>query len=301
MNNPDQTSRQGNPRPGYRLAAVSFLNTIPLLEGLDGRPGVVLDRDLPSALAGRLAAGQADAALAPVAEILAGRTGGILCPVGIACDGAVDSVMLFCAGEPGDLRRVFVDRGSRSSVALLRILLAERHGTQPDCVPVEPRPGMALEPGEGALIIGDRCFAQQALLKRENPHGLAGHDLGAMWKDLTGLPFVFAAWTAAPDLPRRAGARAVAELGALLTAARDRGLARLEEIAAEQAAAGRLGAGGEASAEAIAYYYRHSLRFVLDGACRRGMDRFASLAVKHGIIPDAAPLVWLNNGAAHAQ
>ncbi len=301
MNNPNKRMRQGIPRREFRLAAVSFLNTIPLLDGLDGQVGVTLDRDLPSALAGRLVAGAADAGLVPVAEILAGRTGGILCPTGIACDGAVDSVMLFCAEDPGRLRRVLVDRGSRSSVALLRVLLAERHGAAPDCVPVEPRPGMALEPGEGALIIGDRCFAQQARLKRENPRGLVGFDLGAMWKELTGLPFVFAAWAAAPDLERRAGGGAVDELGSLLTAARDRGLSRLEEIAAEQAAAGRLGVGGEASAAAIAYYYRHSLRFVLDDPCRRGMDRFATLAVKHGIIPDAAPVIWLNDGASHVQ
>lgn len=286
---------------GYRIAGVSFLNTIPLLEGLADRTGVCLDVDLPSRLAGRLQDGSADVALVPVAEILAGRTGGILSPSGIACDGAVDSVMLFAAADPGDLQRVFVDRGSRSSVALLRILLAELHHARPEFVEVEPRPGQRLDPGEGILIIGDRCFAQVAALNEDNPGNLIAHDLGAMWKNLTGLPFVFAAWAAAPDLVERRGLDEACALGALLTAARDRGLARLDEIAAEQAAAGRLGRGGEASAAAIAYYYRQSLRFVLDERARRGMERFRELAQIHEVIPAGPAPLWLCPGAEHAD
>ncbi|PJA76827.1 hypothetical protein CO151_01430 [bacterium CG_4_9_14_3_um_filter_65_15] len=288
-------------KSGYRIAAVSFLNTIPLLEGLADRTGVCLDVDLPSRLAGRLRDGSADAALVPVAEVLAGRTGGIISPTGIACDGPVDSVILFAPGDPGELNRVSVDRGSRSSVALLRILLTELHHVQPEFVEVEPRPGQRLDPGEGILIIGDRCFAQMAALKGENPGNLIAHDLGAMWKNLTGLPFVFAAWAAAPDLVARRGLDAACELGDLLTAARDRGLARLDEIAAEQAAAGRLGRGGEASPEAIAYYYRKSLRFVLDERARRGMERFRELARIHEVIPAGPAPLWLCRGAEHAD
>lgn len=285
----------------FYIAAVSFLNTIPLLEGLVDRTGVSLDVDLPSRLVEKLAVGSADAALVPVAEILAGRTGGILSPTGIACDGAVDSVMLFAAADPGDLQRVFVDRGSRSSVALLRILLTELHHARPEFVEVEPQPGQRLDPKDGILIIGDRCFAQQAALARGECAGQRVHDLGAMWKNLTGLPFVFAAWAAAPDLVERRGLDAACELGDLLTAARDRGLARLDEIAAEQAAAGRLGRGGEASAAAIAYYYRQSLRFVLDERARRGMLRFRELAQIHEVIPAGPAPLWLCGGADYAD
>jgi len=285
----------------HRIAAVSFLNTVPLLEGLAGQAGVSLELGLPSALAGRLATGKADAALVPVAEILSGRTGPILCPAGIACDGAVDSVMLFCCGDPAGLKRVRVDRGSRSSVALLRILLAELYGIRPEFEPCEPRPGMVPARQEGLLIIGDRCFGQLAALGAPGNPRVQAHDLGAMWRELTGLPFVFAAWAAAPSDVCRLDEAQLRALGGLLTAARDRGLRRLEGIATEQAARGRLGRGGEATAEAIVYYYRQSLRFVLDDRCRRGVEKFRTLALAHEALPATAGPVWLDQGAAHAE
>lgn len=271
-----------------RIAAVSFLNTIPLIEGLTAKPSphVDLTVDLPSRLAAQLADCAVDAALTPAVEILRGRTGGILSPSGIACDGPVDSVALFSPDPLQALRVVWTDRGSRTSAALLRVLLIELFGIRPEFKETEPVVGRRLGGGEGMLVIGDRCFAQARALAEGNPDNLRLHDLGAMWKDLTGLPFVFAAWAAAPDLGERLGQTEIARLCSLLTASRDYGMARLTELAQREGAAGKLGARGEAGPAAIAYYFRTSLRFVLGERELAGMRHFQEMCIVHGLAPD---------------
>jgi chorismate dehydratase len=276
----------------YRVAAVSFLNTLPLIDGLlSGRdPRVELTRALPSRLADELAHGRADVALLPTVEILEGRSGGLLAPgAGIACRGNVESVKLFASGGPEDLRRVRVDRGSRTSVALLRVLLAETWGIRPDFVAEEPVPGDLPVPGEGVLVIGDRCFAYEAAFRPAAPGPVTIIDLGGAWYDLTGSPFVFAAWVVAPDFVARAGAEGLAELGDLLDGALRDGYARRREIAAREAAAGRLGPGGEAKAAAISYYFERSLHFGLAEEDLAGMARFGEYCLKHGVLPSTAP------------
>ena len=276
----------------YRVAAVSFLNTLPLIERfLDGSdPRLTLTRALPALLADELASGRADVALLPVAEILRGRSGGLLAPgAGIACRGKVDSVKLFTTGDPGQLTRVRTDRGSRSSVALLQVLLAERWSCRPELIETEPVPGRLPESGEGVLVIGDRCFAYEKAFREAAPAGGRALDLGGLWFELTGLPFVFAAWAVAPDFVARAGAAGCRELAALLDEARADGRARCREIAAREAALGRLGPGGEATAAAITYYFERSLHFRLEEDDLAGIARFHELGLKHGVLPAGTP------------
>lgn len=268
-----------------RLAAVSFLNTIPLVEWFvcQDAPEVELDLRLPSRLASCLAAGTADAALLPVAEVLAGRSGGILPDACIAGIGAVDSVKLFSAGDLNAVERIAADRGSRSSVALLHILLAELIGRAPSCTEIEPKPGTAPRSGEAVLVIGDRCFAYENGLP--DVDSVQVFDLGAMWYKLTGTPFVFAVWAAAPGLTAKIGRAEINRLAALLNHARDHGLSVLPEIAAREAAAGRLGVGGVATAAAIEQYFRQSLHYTLGDAEMAGIRKFQELSIKHGLLP----------------
>jgi chorismate dehydratase len=276
----------------FRIAAVSFLNTLPLIEGLLQAPDpqATVARALPSRLAAELESGRADVALLPVAEILRGKSGGLLMPAaGIACRGDVDSVRLFTCDEPGDLVRVRADRGSRSSVALLDVLLAERWGVRPEFIETEPEPGRLPEQGEGVLVIGDRCFAYEKAFRAAAPAGGRIMDLGEAWFDLTGLPFVFAAWAVAPDLAERVGIDGCRELAGILNRALDHGLAHTAAIAAREAAAGRLGPGGEATAAAIAYYFERSLHFRLGDDDLAGIERFRQLAIKHGVMPAGTP------------
>jgi chorismate dehydratase len=277
----------------YRVAAVSFLNALPLIDRFlrHEEPKVELSRELPSRLAGLLSEDRADVALLPVVEVLAGVSPGILPGSGIACRGPVDSVKLFVHGDLGGIQRLRTDRGSRSSVALARVLLAEVHGVRPELVEVEPVPGALPEPGEASLVIGDRCLAFEAPFRRGL--GAAGTvlDLGGAWFELTGLPFVFAAWAPARAFVDRATAADLAELTSLLTAAREDGWAHRREIAVREAALGRLGRGGEATAAAITYYFEQSLRYRLEDADLAGVARFRELGIEHGVLPaGTAPL-----------
>jgi len=274
----------------YRVAAVSFLNAIPLIDWFEqsGNDRVALSRALPSRLGDMLAAGEADVALLPVVEIFRGASGGMLPGTGIACRGDVDTVKMFHRGDPAQLTSVAVDRGSRTSVALLRILLEEQFGIRPEFSEIEPRPGWRPTEGQGALIIGDRCFEYEKDLRENAETEVVGYDLGSAWLELTGLPFVFAAWAVAPGFPARAGDDGLRELTDLLIRARDYGLAHLDEIAFREAAAGKLGHRGEATSEALDYYFRHSLRYVLGEEEMAGLRRFHELCVKHGVVPDGA-------------
>ncbi|MBK8167107.1 MAG: hypothetical protein IPK64_14300 [bacterium] len=277
-------------RESYHLATVSFLNCLPLVDWFatpEGRARATLTAALPSLLAPLLADGRADAALLPTAEILRARAAGLVGSSGIACYGPVDSVKLYYRGPLGGLRRVAVDRGSRTSVALLHVLLAETVGAVPPFLEVEPRPGALPAPDEGVLVIGDRCFAFDRWLSQdaEAAATLQALDLGQAWLDLTDLPFVFAAWAAAPDLAGRVGEAGVRELDALLVRARDHGLARLPELAAREAAAGALGPGGWQTAAALESYFRRSLRYPLGPAELDGIRRFHELGVRHGLLP----------------
>jgi len=274
----------------FRIATVSFLNCAPLVAWFstpEGRAKATLSAALPSRLAPLLADGRADAALLPTAEILRGRAAGLIGSSGIACRGPVDSVKLYHRGPLGLLRRVAVDRGSRTSVALLHVLLAETAGAVPPFTEVEPEPGRLPAPDEAVLVIGDRCFAFDRWLREDAAAAaaLTALDLGQAWLELTGLPFVFAAWAAAPGFAERAGEAGVRELDALLVQAREYGLARLPELAAREAAGGALGPGGQTGAAAIESYFRRSLRYPLGEAELAGIRRFHELGVRHGLLP----------------
>lgn len=279
----------------FRIAAVSFLNTFPLIDWFDG-PGAgsaTVRRDLPSRLGGLLASGSADVGLLPVAETLRGAAGGFISTAGISCRGAVDSVKVFTRSDVPGLTRLRCDRGSRSSVALLRVLLAEEHGLRPEMEEMEPRPGLLPEPGEGLLIIGDRCFQYEKFLAEARLTDVQGHDLGQMWFDLTGLPFVFATWAMAPDFLERRSQEDLRQLAALLDRARDFGEAHFQELAERAAASGSLGAGGRATTEAIAYYFRVSMKYRLGEDARAGIRRFHELGVRHQVLPEHPGPVFL--------
>jgi len=271
----------------FRVAAVAYLNSWPLVEGLAQRPAdeVALSYDVPARLADRLYADEADVALIPVIEFLRGTGAAIIPGAAIATSGPVDSVKLFTRVAPAAIGRVLVDKGSRTSVALLRILLAEQHGIRPDFYVGEPDVEDLLRNEEAALIIGDRCFAAERRFRAEKSEGVQIVDLGAAWVKMTGLPFVFAAWVLGRRFAAQASAAEQGRLCRLLIESRDEGLAHLDELAERAAAEGRLGPGGEPSASAIRRYFRRSLLFTLGEKELAGLRRFQELCVKHAICP----------------
>lgn len=174
-----------------RVSAVSYLNTWPLVWGFLHGPerGMFEFRfDLPARCAEALGSGEADIGLVPCAELdrLALQ---FLPHLGIACEGAVRSILLISKCPFRDIRTLAVDSGSRTSVALARILLSERFGNRPVITAHLPSLPEMLAECDAALIIGDPALhLDPAAL----PYFVL--DLGAEWTASTGLPMVFAVW-----------------------------------------------------------------------------------------------------------
>lgn len=175
--------------------------------------------DLPAECAQALGSGQAAIGLVPCAEL--DRLGLEYLPdVGIACEGPVRSILLISKRPYSLIRTLAVDTGSRSSVALARILLAERYGCQPQFLPMPPRLDDMLAVCDAALIIGD-----PALNIEPDRLPYQTLDLGTEWVAWSGLPMVFAVWAGKSRLLTTDVARAFADSGKW-------GLSHIDEIVA---------------------------------------------------------------------
>ena len=202
-----------------RIGAVTYLNTKPLVYRLEELlPGAQLEFDLPSRLADRLAAGELDVALIPVFEAFQHPDWFFLSDACIACRGPVLSVKLLARRPVSEVRRVALDEGSRTSAALVKILLAKRAGVVPEFEPLPIGAGLEDTDADAVLLIGDRAIASADA-------GFAEvWDLGDEWNRWTELPFVFACG-------RPASRRDWLEVERALNRARDLGLEHVEELA----------------------------------------------------------------------
>ncbi|MBI2823713.1 MAG: menaquinone biosynthesis protein [Planctomycetia bacterium] len=249
-----------------RVGAVSYLNTRPLIYGLEElAPRVELVLDVPSRLADDLAAGRLDVALVPSIEYFRGSAYEIVSDACIACRGPVLSVKMFSRVPVPEIGTLALDDGSRTSAVLVQILLNERYGVRPRIEPLPVDCGLADSGADAVLLIGDRAI--------QSPGGrfAAVWDLGDEWCRWAGLPFVFAMWVAhaGRDLP---------SIEAALGRARDQGVENLEGIAASEAAGL-----GLTRPECLSYL-RDCLHFRLGDLERRGLELYRDLAVKLGFL-----------------
>ena len=256
----------------FRVGAVNYLNTKPLIYGLDRlAPQIELELDLPSRLADRLAAGELDVALIPSVEYFHGAGYTIISDACIACRGPVLSVKLFSRVPMAEIRRLALDEGSRTSAALVRILLKELYGLEPELETLPIGAAACDSDADAVLLIGDRAM-------RPQPGSFVEvQDLGDWWCRWAELPFVFAMWTA------RTG-RDLAGLDVALSEARDLGLRSLDEIATRESAA--LGM----SAPECLSYLRDSLYFFLGPREARGLEHFYRLASRMRLVPQGVEL-----------
>lgn len=177
------------------VAAVSYLNTVPLVWGaLRGaqRAEMRVEFHLPSICADLVRQKKADIGILPVIEIA--RQGLEVFPGAcIASDGPVRSILLISKVPFSQIKTLSCDHGSRTSVMLARVILREMHGAQPLLLPpAAPELETMLQSADAALIIGDPALAIEPT---DLPY--AWVDLGEQWRKLTGLPMVFAAWAGA--------------------------------------------------------------------------------------------------------
>lgn len=119
--------------------------------------------------------------------------------IAVGCDGPVMSCVIVSQRplEELDGARVALGSTSRTSVRLAQLLLAERYEVSPDYYTCPPDLGLMMQEADAAVLIGDAAL--RASLHDAPRLGLQVHDLGQMWKEWTGLPFVFAVWAARKD------------------------------------------------------------------------------------------------------
>lgn len=265
-------AQRAQSRP-LRLGAVSYLNTKPLVYGLDAhREQFDIRFDVPSKCATLLHQGKVDLGLIPAIEYLRSDDYCIVPDVSIASDGPVATVAVFTRKSMADVRTLALDLSSRTSVALTQILCAKHWHIRPSFTPSEPDLEAMLDRADAALVIGDPAFEIDPQTR-----GVTKIDLGAEWKAMTGLPFVYAMWVG------RSGAASPAHCRAL-QGARDQGLAHLVEIA-------RDAGGGDAGRERRSLeYLRDHLRYGLGAGEREGLRRFHQLAVDVGVAAGQQPL-----------
>jgi len=236
-----------------RIGSVGYLNTAPLTRGLEAE--VVFAT--PSRLATMLQRDELDAALVSIVEVLFHDRYDVLDGVAIASYGEVKSVLLAHRRPLAEIREVFCDPASLTSVSLLRVLLGER-GLRPEFRPLGGYADAARH--EAVLLIGD-----PALDFLFGGHSHQIWDLGAAWLELTGLPFVYAAWAL------RCGA-ATPELRRRLRAVKDLGLRELDAVVRERT---------EYDLAFRRSYLGGNIRYDLGPEEKRGITKFVELLRRH--------------------
>jgi chorismate dehydratase len=237
-----------------RVGAVNYLNTKPLIYGFEQgmmEQEVDLTVDYPANVAQMLLDDTIDIGLVPVATIPKLKEHYITGSYCIGCNGAVASVCLFSEVPLHQVTHLLLDYQSRTSVALLRILLREHWHIAPVMQEAAAGYETQITGTTAGLVIGDRAFAQRT-------RSTYIYDLGAAWKEMTGLPFVFAAWVANKKLEEqfihsfnRAAGAGLQHLDAIA------GLAALQEYS-------------------LYKYYTENISYVLDADKQKALELFLS-------------------------
>jgi chorismate dehydratase len=207
-----------------RVCAVSYLNTVPLVWGIEHaaqRDVFEMSYALPAECADQLASGDADIGIVPVIEIARQKLD-YFRSTGIACRGAVRSILLVSKVPIREIKTLATDMGSRTSVVLSRIILAEKYGVSPKLISRRAELAPMLGEADAALVIGDPALhIDPATLPFETL------DLGLEWTQLTGLPMVFALWAGRKEVMQPLYEQA------FLDSCRD-GLAHMDQIVRDQ-------------------------------------------------------------------
>lgn len=239
-----------------RVGIVNYLNTKPLIYGLDKPPVaslIELVGDYPSRVAELLIKGEVDIGLIPVAVIPQLPSAHVVGNYCIGTEGEIASVALFSEVPMYEIKKVYLDYQSRTSVALLKYLMKEYWGINPEIVEaVDEDYRKEIKGTTAGLVIGDRALEQRKI-------STFIYDLGSEWRKITGLPFVFAAWVSLKPLPQ--------DFITLFDKANAEGLLHIDEIVLNT----------PYELYDLKKYYQLHLSYDLDDAKQRGMNHFLSV------------------------
>lgn len=179
-----------------RIGAVSYLNTVPMIYGLQFPPivsRIELITAFPRKVAIALENKELDLGLVPVAILPQLSNYKIVSDYCIGAVDNVETVCLFSEVPIEEVQTIYLDYQSRTSIALAQILLKHYWKLKPEFIPATPGFEKRIAGTTAGVVIGDRTFS----LRKIKPYK---YDLATAWNQWTGLPFIFAAWTAISPL-----------------------------------------------------------------------------------------------------
>ncbi|MHC4414084.1 MAG: menaquinone biosynthetic enzyme MqnA/MqnD family protein [Planctomycetota bacterium] len=269
------------PTRPIRIGVVSFVNTLPLIDGLDNLADLELHYTVPSLLLDKLINDEVDVALCSSIDYQRAEEPLVILPAGLlGCQGSTLTVRLYSSVRIDRISEVHCDSDSHTSIALMRILLKELHGIEPQVIDYDARERVAenrpIDWPAAMLLIGDKVVTDSPPAIRY-PHQL---DLGAAWAALTGLPFVFALWMA----KRSADRSMIGVAAAILDHQRRHNQHRLDLIVRRRATPRRW------PADLASGYLKGMLTFELTEPRREGLELFFDKARAHGLIEQRRPL-----------
>jgi chorismate dehydratase len=273
-----------------RVAAIRFLNPAPLMWDFEHPP---LNTELagrydvqwmlPSECADRLATGNADIGLVPIASLATTPGLRILPGCTIASKQRVRSLLLVRrANQPlAALQSIAADTASRTTLAYTRIMFHKWGNAGVPYIPMTADLDAMLDHADAAILIGDPAL--MALEERANRFERTGeelvyHDLAEEWRKLTGLPFISAVWAAAPGTTAWGGPLDERTYGDFILS-RDHGLANIDALVAQWSRQMPLSEG------TIRSYLTTNIHYVLDEECIEGMRGFFKIASETGVLP----------------
>lgn len=282
-------SAVSHPSATLRLGVVSYLNTLPLIDGLERIADLELRHSVPALLLDQLLADEVDVALCSTIDYQRSDVPLQIVPVGmLGCRGPTLTVRLYSTVPIERITSVHADTDSHTSIALMQVLLAERWGVRPTIVDFNAREAVAgnrvVAHPETMLLIGDKVVTSSPLAVRY-PHQL---DLGATWFEHTGLPFVFATWMAKAEVDEIAMSR-IAAIAAILDRQRRHNLERLDGMIHRRAESRGW------PKDLARHYLAECLRFDLDEEAMQGLALFFAKARAEGLIERERPV------AAHGE
>lgn len=182
-----------------KVSAVSYLNTIPFIHGIENSPALLeqmeLSRDIPSECARKLMNNEVDLGLVPVAILPKMEESFIVTDFCIGAVGEVSSVLLFSDAPLEEIEKIYLDYQSRTSVQLCQILCKEYWKITPQFIEAEAGFEQKISGKTAGLVIGDRCFGMKGKFKHQ-------YDLSKEWYHWKKLPFVFAVWLSRKELSK---------------------------------------------------------------------------------------------------